>query len=226
MKKIQKIIIGIGVLALTLSLTSSLALAVKGTVSIGGACVPGSDNPAKICVIGAFCEINKCIANGTIQIGQTCDKTKADAITSDANLRCVPGAFCNNQGIEAPDPVVPGEGEEVPDPVVPGVCQFTTQGVDCASTAEGSADALICKVLGTLSIIFSLVLVLAVLYFVWGVVQYVTAGGDEEKAGAAKKTMMYGIIALVVIVAVAGILAIATNYLDITNAIKLPFIGG
>ena len=163
MKKIQKIIIGIGVLALALSLTSSLVLAAGGVQGLGGPCEDDAD--------------------------------------------CADGLYCDTT-------------------VTPSVCRFLYPGVNCDDANISSADALICKVLGTLSIIFSLVLVLAVLYFVWGVVQYVTAGGDEEKAGAAKKTMMYGIIALVVIVAVAGILAIATNYLDITNAIKLPFIGG
>jgi len=88
------------------------------------------------------------------------------------------------------------------------------------------ADALICKVMSTLGLVFSLVLILAVLYFVWGIVQYVTAGGDEEKSAAAKKTMMYGIIALAVIVGVGGILRIVTGYVGLEGAIRLPFIGG
>ena len=157
MKKIQKIIIGIGILALTLSLSSSLVM-------------------AKVVGVGKNC-------------------------TTDT---CSQGLKCNSSKI----------------------CEATSYtSVDCAGDENTKADSVLCKVLSTLSIVFALALVLAVLYFVWGVVQYVTAGGDEEKSAAGKKTMMFGIIALVVIATVAGLMSIITNYMNIDNAIKLPFIG-
>ena len=159
MKKALKAIIGIGILALTLSLFSNFAMAVG----------PGED----------------------------CDET---------DLLCDLGLICDATSHK---------------------CRNAYGTIDCKATADlNKVDAILCRVLRTLSIIFALLLVLAVLYFVWGVVQYVTAGGDEQKSEAGKKVMLYGVIALVVISAVAGIMSIITNYANIDNAIALPFIGG
>jgi predicted membrane protein len=58
----------------------------------------------------------------------------------------------------------------------------------------------------------TLIIVLAALlmvYFIWGVIQYVSAGGDEEKLKAGKKHMLWGIIGIAVVGAVFGI----TNWL-------------
>jgi len=50
---------------------------------------------------------------------------------------------------------------------------------------------------------------LLIIYFIWGVVQYVSAGGDEEKLKAGKKHMLWGIIGIAVVGAIFGI----TNWL-------------
>ena len=96
--------------------------------------------------------------------------------------------------------------------------------VNCATGNPQGIDGIICKVIGTMGVIFSLLLALAVLYFVWGVVQYVTAGGDEEKSAAGKKTMMYAIIALAVLVGVYGLILLVTGYLGLGELVTLPFI--
>ncbi len=141
--------------------------------------------------------------------------TNAAAIGGACNTAdpCTEGAVCGQEGNKCDcrnNVCVRREG--APDPIT----------VAC-DTAEG-IDGIICKVIGTMGIIFSLLLALAVLYFVWGVVQYVTAGGDEEKSAAGKKTMMYAIIALAVLVGVYGLILLVTNYLGLGELVTLPFI--
>jgi len=46
---------------------------------------------------------------------------------------------------------------------------------------------------------------LAVLFFIWGVFSYITAGDDAEKRKAGQGRMIYGIIAIFVIVSVWGL---------------------
>jgi len=56
-----------------------------------------------------------------------------------------------------------------------------------------------------LNTLVPLLIAVAVVVFLWGVIQYVTAGGDEEKRTKGRNTMIYGIIGLFVMVAVWGL---------------------
>ncbi|MBI2588517.1 hypothetical protein HYW31_02255 [Candidatus Berkelbacteria bacterium] len=42
---------------------------------------------------------------------------------------------------------------------------------------------------------------IALLFFIWGAIQYILAAGVEEKTETAKKTMLYALIGLVVMLA-------------------------
>ncbi|MEK7578932.1 MAG: pilin [Patescibacteria group bacterium] len=46
---------------------------------------------------------------------------------------------------------------------------------------------------------------LAVLFFVWGIVQYILYAGDEKKKLSAKNTLVYGVVALFVLFSFWGI---------------------
>lgn len=61
-----------------------------------------------------------------------------------------------------------------------------------------------------INILIPLAIAAGVLYFIWGVVQYITAK-DEESQGAARKTMISGIIGLFVIVAMWGLVSVIRN---------------
>jgi len=50
---------------------------------------------------------------------------------------------------------------------------------------------------------------LLIIYFIWGVIQYVSAGGDEEKLKTGKQHMLWGIIGIAIVGAIFGI----TNWL-------------
>jgi hypothetical protein len=78
--------------------------------------------------------------------------------------------------------------------------------------------------------LMTIVFGVATLVFLWGVIQYVIAGGDEKKGDKARSYMMYGIIGLAVMAGVWGFV----NLLLVTlfngtglNAPGLPgFLGG
>lgn len=64
---------------------------------------------------------------------------------------------------------------------------------------------------GIINAIIPLVIGVAVLVFLFGLVQYVTAGADEEKKAAARGIIIYGIIIIFVMTAVWGFVGILSK---------------
>ena len=58
-------------------------------------------------------------------------------------------------------------------------------------------------------------IVLGTVVFLWGIVRYVTAGGDEKRLEEARKLIIFGIIGLTVMVSMWGIVKLITNTFDI-----------
>ena len=56
---------------------------------------------------------------------------------------------------------------------------------------------------------------LAVLFFFWGLGQYILASGDETKKAEGRNIMIYGILALFVMVSVWGLVKLVQNTLQI-----------
>lgn len=73
---------------------------------------------------------------------------------------------------------------------------------------------LICQLHQILNSIIPALVALGVVYFVWGVVQYVIADGEEAKKKG-RTSIIYGIIGLAVIVSVWGLVNILTNTFDL-----------
>ncbi len=68
--------------------------------------------------------------------------------------------------------------------------------------------------------VIPLVFALAVAAFIWGVVQYVILGAEEEsKRAKGRQFMIWGLIALAVMVSIWGLVAIIGNTFGIDNAI-------
>lgn len=89
------------------------------------------------------------------------------------------------------------------------------QNVSCASlTDRYNIQGVICKIGDILNIIIPILVVLGVVYFVWGVVTYVISN-DEEAKKAGRDRMIYGIIGLVVIIAMWGLVSIVTNTFNV-----------
>ena len=71
--------------------------------------------------------------------------------------------------------------------------------------------------------VISLLIAVAVVIFLYGVVKYITAAGNEEKRKEAKDAMIWGIVGLFVMVAVWGLVNLLYYTLDLnTNAPPYP----
>ena len=66
---------------------------------------------------------------------------------------------------------------------------------------------------------------LAVVFFLYGILKYITARDDEEKRGKMKNIMIYGIIGLFVMISFWGIVNILINTfeLDTTPNVSVPY---
>jgi len=62
-----------------------------------------------------------------------------------------------------------------------------------------------------INLVIPLVIGIAVFLFLWGLIKYITAGGDYKSTAEARKFMLFGIIALFVMVSVWGLVGILVN---------------
>lgn len=74
-----------------------------------------------------------------------------------------------------------------------------------------------------LDLLVPVVISLALIYFIWGIIQYVIAQSEETKADA-KTHIIYGVIAMFVIVSIWGITNFIAVYLGITPFLSYPII--
>lgn len=102
------------------------------------------------------------------------------------------------------------------------------EGIACADVTAKTIGSVLCKIGEILNSVVPVLIVLGVVYFVWGVVTYVIAS-DEEAKKSGKMRMIYGILGLAIIVAMWGVVAILTNTFGLTGsnegAIILPTLG-
>ena len=70
--------------------------------------------------------------------------------------------------------------------------------------------------------IIELLFLVATVVFLWGVIQYVIAGGDEKKVVQAKQQIIYGLIGLFVMVALWGIVFAIYRTLFGASPVPLP----
>lgn len=75
----------------------------------------------------------------------------------------------------------------------------------------------ICKIGDILNTLVPILIALGVVYFIWGVVQYVVSGDEEAKTAGRDKIIM-GIIGLAVIIGLWGLVRILTQTFGVDNA--------
>ena len=79
---------------------------------------------------------------------------------------------------------------------------------------------MLCMIQQYLNTLIPIMIAVGVVYFVWGVVQFVILGaGDEAKKTKGKQFMIWGIIALAVMVSVWGLVNILNSTFNIKNVI-------
>ena len=97
-----------------------------------------------------------------------------------------------------------------------GTCYGVGTGIN-SSNLQG----IICTIGNILDIIIPILIVLAVIYFIWGVVMFVISS-DEEAKTKGRTHMIYGLIGLVVIVAFWGLVGIVRNTFGIGGGSQSP----
>ncbi len=73
----------------------------------------------------------------------------------------------------------------------------------------------IADIVSILNALIPLLIGIALIYFIIGVIKYVSAGAEEDKRKEARNVMIYGIIGLFVIVAVWGLVKIVASTFDV-----------
>jgi hypothetical protein len=84
--------------------------------------------------------------------------------------------------------------------------------------AESGIGKLICQITEILNSIIPLLVALGVVYFIWGVVQYFIADGEEAKKKG-KDRMIYGIIGFAIIVGLWGLVNIIVQTFGLGSAV-------
>jgi hypothetical protein len=87
-----------------------------------------------------------------------------------------------------------------------------------AAFAVTTLSGLLDMIYGFVNALIPFVIALAVLWFIFGVFQYVTAGDDAEKQKSGRGKIIWGIVAIAVMVSVWGLVGLLTNQLSLSNA--------
>ncbi|MSU44910.1 hypothetical protein EXS45_01895 [Candidatus Nomurabacteria bacterium] len=92
---------------------------------------------------------------------------------------------------------------------------------------QGTLETVICRAGSILNTIIPFLIVLGVLYFIWGVITYVIAADEEAKKGGRDK-IIYGVIGLAVIIGVWGLVAILNRTFNptVTGPVSIPCVIG
>lgn len=95
-----------------------------------------------------------------------------------------------------------------------------------ASGASTTLGTILCKINELLGVIVPILIALGVVYFIWGVVQYVI-GTDEEAKAAGRQKIIWGIIGLAVIIGVWGLVGILNRTFGVGAAgVVTPVVPG
>lgn len=83
--------------------------------------------------------------------------------------------------------------------------------------SAASIQTILAETKSVLNFIIGLLFVLVTLYFIWGVIKYVMAAGDETKIKSGKQHMLWGIIGMAVIAGAWGLVRIILDYFGVSS---------
>ena len=79
-----------------------------------------------------------------------------------------------------------------------------------ATTVKGLANKIITDLLNPL---IAVLIGVAVVMFLWGVVEFIAKAGNEEARTTGKKHIIWGLIGLAIMISVFGIINILSNFI-------------
>lgn len=71
------------------------------------------------------------------------------------------------------------------------------------------------QVLDTVKVLVTIVFVLAVVVFGWGIVKFIFAGGDPTALGKAKSFLLWGVVGIAVMASVFGLISFLQTYFGV-----------
>ncbi len=80
-------------------------------------------------------------------------------------------------------------------------------------------DTIVDSIGGIISTLIPIVVALGILFFIWGLVQFIFASGDEAAKDEGKRKMIWGVVALFVIVSVWGLVALLNQLTGVNQGI-------
>jgi hypothetical protein len=93
---------------------------------------------------------------------------------------------------------------------------FAATGFCAANANAGTLGTILCKIGDLLNAVIPVLVVLGIVYFVWGVITYMISKEEEAKK-AGRNRIIFGIIGLVAIVAMWGLVNILIRTFGLNN---------
>lgn len=83
--------------------------------------------------------------------------------------------------------------------------------------SAATVTGILSDIRGVLNTVIGLLFAVVTLYFIYGVIVYISAGGDDTKLKSGKQHMLWGIIGMAVIAGAWGIVTILMNFFGVTG---------
>jgi hypothetical protein len=100
--------------------------------------------------------------------------------------------------------------------ILTALLPMVTRAASSCNTTVGGLGDILCRISELMSALLPIIISLGVLYFVWGVVQFMI-GDTEEAKTKGKDTILYGIIGLAVIVSIWGLVALLNQTFGVSG---------
>ncbi|QQG42796.1 MAG: hypothetical protein HYW15_01130 [Candidatus Giovannonibacteria bacterium] len=68
-----------------------------------------------------------------------------------------------------------------------------------------NVTSILAQLESVLNRVIPILMIVATIVFLWGVIRYVTAGGDEEKLADGRRFIIFGLVGLFVMIAIWGV---------------------
>lgn len=90
-----------------------------------------------------------------------------------------------------------------------------------AVALAATVDSVLDKMGNLIGTATPIIVALALLYFFWGLARYILNSGDEEKKAEGRNIMIWGIIALFVMISVWGLVNILANTFSVNDGSRI-----